>query len=746
MTHIIEFLSTPLVLTFLLLASVAGGGEPPNAPVQLHVEGNSFTLEYDGTRLLSASSSNALSVSASKTIGEQVEQRIEVSGKDGRPVTLKLVITGSREALAAETFGEAQRRFPMVRTSHGLSFNRRNNAVYDRFSDWMIEVSGGVTRITPTACVKGSTLFEVETEGSRLEIIFRPRYYQRHKNIRYFEPWKYEVRKDSITGWCSWWAYQNKFRQEHLDALLEVWQRKRLGDYGYSFIQIDDGFQGALDVGRRNAPSNNGYRGGRPESWLEWRQERFPAGMTGYIEAVRRLGLTPGVWIGCFFSDEETVEAHPEWFVHGADGKPFAGPYVSYAIDATIPEAADRLVRPTYRGLYHAGFRYVKIDQLRHLLYDNLHHNPAYASARGYRPDEIFRAYLTAAREELGRETFILACWGVLPEAVGLADSCRIGGDGYGPVTMQQYNSWNGIVWRNDPDHCDVRPRRKPAEEGNVRKTAAANATDNDTIIRPALASIAGCMLMLSDKPEVYTEERNLVGIRRSSPVLFSVPGQLYDFDTAKTDVLRKSARTEITSGCAKTPIDGDQQGQVCPWWLNEFNLGFDHWNVLHHLNWTADAADSLSVRFQDIGLDAEKEYVVFEFWTDRMLGVFKGSFEAPAIGAMGLHSFAIREKSDRPQILSTSRHLSQGAAELEVVAWENAFTLTGRSRVVADDRYVITLHLPEGYTIKNASFDGKAADVSCTGTTARIAFLPATTDSVGWRVIFQPPGSDSGT
>jgi len=724
--------------SFLLMASMVNGGEPSNAPAHLRVEGNAFTLAYEGAVILSATSSAPLSVSSVETTCDQVEQRITVSRKDGKLGSLSISLTGSSQAIAAETLGAAQRVFPMVRTSHGLSLNRRNNAVYDRFGDWMIEMPGGVTLIKPTVCVNGATRFEVETEGLPLEIIFRPRYYQRHKNIRYFEPWKYDIRKDSMTGWCSWWAYQNDFKNEHLEKVLEVWQRKRLGDYGYTVMQIDDGFQGALDAGRRNAPRNNGYRGGRPETWLAWKPERFPAGMTGYVESVRRAGLIPGVWIGCYFSDEETVQTYPEWFVRGADNKPFAGPYVSYAIDATVPAAANRLVRPTYRGLNHAGFRYVKIDQLRHLLYDNLLQNTGYAAARGTRTDEIFRAYLSAAREELGRDTFMLACWGVLPEAVGLADGCRLGGDGYGPGAMQQYNSWNNIVWRNDPDHCDILPRRKPMEEGNVRKTGAATASDNDTVIRPALASIAGCLLMLSDKPEVYAEERNLVGLRRASPVLFSVPGQLYDFDSSKTDVLRRFPREGIRDGGVKSSLDGDRQGVVSPWWLNEFNLSFDNWSVLHRVNWSAATAPAQRVRFQDLGLDPEKEYVVFEFWTDHLVGVFKTSFEVPPLAPMGLHSFALREKSARPQLLSTNRHLSQGAADLEAVAWENNRTLAGRSRVVAGDRYVITLHLPRSYSINSASFDNEVAEITCDGTTARIAFLPKATGSVGWKIEFQ--------
>lgn len=747
MTHNHRLIST-IILASALLTAISGhlysaglAGVPPNAPAELQTDEQGFTLNYFGGEILSASSSKNLTVTAipvTATSDEPIEQRILVAGQGSDPGALKLTITASSQAIAAESSTTAQQAFPIVRTSHGPSLNRRNNAVYDRFGDWMIEMPDQHTRITPVPQLDGSIRFEVEISTDFAEIIFRPRFYQQHKNIRHFEPWTYQVRQESITGWCSWWAHHNKFRQEHLDALLDVWQRKRFADYGYNIIQIDDVFQGQADAGRRNHPLNYGYVGGRPATWLEWKEDRFPAGMTGYVDAVRRAGFDAGVWIGCFFSDEQTTEAHPEWFVRDAEGQPFAGPYVSYAIDATNPEAANRLVRPTYRGLSNAGFRYVKIDQLRHMLYDNLHHNLEYAAQRGLEPADIYRAYLATAREELGRDTFILSCWGVLPESVGIADACRIGGDGYGPVTMQQYNSWNGIVWRNDPDHVDVRPRRKAAEQGNVRKTTATTAIDEETIIRPALASIAGCLLMLSDRADVYEDERNLHGLRRSSPVLFSVPGQLDDFDTSKTDTLKNTLRTAVKSGEKMSPIDGDQHGEVCPWWLNEFNLPFAQWNVLHRVNWSPDAAGSESVRFQDIGLHPDKEYLIYEFWTDRFLGAFRADFEVPELGTMGLRSYAIHEKQSRPQLLSTNRHLSQGAAELESLAWENDHTLVGRSRVVAEDRYVLTLHVPDGYTLLSATIDGKQAEITRDGSIARVAYLPDATDSVSWSIQFE--------
>ena len=408
-------------------------------------------------------------------------------------------------------------------------------------------------------------------------------------------------------------------------------------------------------------------------------------------------------------------------------------------MDATNSQVVDALIRPTFKGLKNAGIKYVKIDQLRHYLYDNLHNNLEWCRQKGIGPDEVMRAYLRVAREELGNDTFILSCWGVLPEAIGLTDACRIGGDGYGPVTLQQYNSWNGIVWRNDPDHCDVSPNKKSRDIGNVKDTETRSAEEKESIIRPALASIAGAMLMLSDKPEVYEDDNRIYGLRRSSPVLFSVPGQLYDFDSQKTDWLKNNKRIDITSGKSPSPIDGDQFGKVCPYWLNEFNTSFENWTVLHRLNWSEKnnkALEPVTIKFSDLGLDASKEYIVYEFWNDKMLGVLKDEIKLDTLNTYGLESFAIREKLNHPQLVSTNRHLSQGAAEIEKLLWTGT-ALQGRSRIVAEDEYVITIYLPEGFDVKSATINEEEVKVIQDGNILKVSYMPEQTASVRWNVDF---------
>ena len=713
-----------------------GGPENAASIVKIGEDNKSLVLIYNGHTIFDGHFNHESDIS-SHTDGDQIIEQ-HVNFNFDRETTINAVIYGSREALAAETKGHAQDKLSLVRTSHGLSNNRRNNAIYDRNLDWMLEAPEG-SIIKSYREIDGTTRFELTLSITKGTLIFRPRYYQKHKNLPYFQPWTYQVNKESITGWSSWWAYFREFTEKDNKDLLDIWEKKHFADYGYRYIQIDDVYQGENDKGRKNCEVSNGYLGGRPTTWLDWKKDIFPGGMTGYVQDVNKTGFNSAIWMGCFFSDEETVQNHPDWFVTDKTGSPASAPWVSYVIDATNQEAVDALIRPIFKGIKDAGVEYVKIDQLRHYLYDLLHNNLEWCEEKGIGPDELLRAYLRIAREELGDDTFILACWGVLPETIGIADACRIGGDGYGPVTMQQYNSWNGIVWRNDPDHCDVSPVKKGKGVGNVKITESRQAIPKESIIRPALASIAGAMLMLSDKPEIYENDQNLYGLRRSSPVLFSVPGQLYDFDPQKTNWLKDHQRTEINTGKRPSPIDGDQMGEVSNYWLNEFNMSFENWYVLHRLNWSKKKNNSLpktTIKFADLGLDPEKEYLVYEFWGNTFLGVLKNDINLGKLGAYGIESLAIREKLDRPQLVSTNRHISQGAAEIEKLIWDNN-TIKGRSKMIVDDRYVITVFVPENYQFELAKVDGKEVKATQEGHLLTVSHLPKQTASLSWEISF---------
>ena len=137
-------------------------------------------------------------------------------------------------------------------------------------------------------------------------------------------------------------------------------------------------------------------------------------------------------------------------------------------------------------------------------------------------------------------------------------------------------------------------------------------------------------------------------------------------------------------------------------------------------------------------GKDAAKEArvsLVYEFWSHQFLGSFRGQVELPALKAMGLASFALREQLARPQLVSTSRHLSQGGVDLVSLEWKDN-SLAGRSRVIAGDRYEIAIRLPAGFKLKSAEVAGQPAQALTEGELVRLAWTPAATAEIEWKLV----------
>jgi hypothetical protein len=95
------------------------------------------------------------------------------------------------------------------------------------------------------------------------------------------------------------------------------------------------------------------------------------------------------------------------------------------------------------------------------------------------------------------------------------------------------------------------------------------------------------------------------------------------------------------------------------------------------------------------LGLDPAARYYVYDFWNDRLVGVFKGGDRLeqelrPAEARM----MSVHAIEPNPQFLSTSRHVMQGYVDFaRRPAWDAAArTLSGVSRVVGGERYKVVI------------------------------------------------------
>jgi hypothetical protein len=94
------------------------------------------------------------------------------------------------------------------------------------------------------------------------------------------------------------------------------------------------------------------------------------------------------------------------------------------------------------------------------------------------------------------------------------------------------------------------------------------------------------------------------------------------------------------------------------------------------------------------LGLDRKASYHAFDFWSNKYLGIIKGTGRL-AIELRGgeVAMVSVRKVEKHPQVVSTNRHIMQGMMECHNVAWSAAGrVLSGSVDVVGGEDFVLTI------------------------------------------------------
>ncbi|CAN5501390.1 hypothetical protein BH11ARM1_BH11ARM1_07150 [soil metagenome] len=637
---------------------------PPNQPLDIRGLDQKLMLTYGQSVLAEGSWAGKGRV---RTIvqgaGEDpINQVWAVTATEGS-TTVDLKVMASDESFPCQVDRTGYSALPIVRNSFGVGTNRLNRAIYDRHSDWVLSVDPGSASVDviPGELKNGVRTYTLHATGDEIILRFRPRYYQKHRGLKFFAPWTYKIWDQPVVGWSSWYAYftdvDEKKMGESIDALADT-----LKPFGLTYIQIDDGFQ--------QTPV------GSPDTWLHT-NSKFPSGLTGLVKRIHDKGLKAGVWSSPMVHDNDYANANPSLFVKAADGSVATGRWTGHPIDGSSTSAHEQYLKPMYGGLAKMGWDYFKVDSIRHLRYEGYNSFSDYFKQKGIDREGAYRSIFETVRHEVG-DKFFLACWGIRPELIGLADGCRIGDDGFAFAGLSQFNSWNNVVWRNDPDHIELSPK-----EG----------------YRSCMTtSLTGALFMVTDKAERY-RSGDLEAAKRTIPVLFTRPGQLFDVDPTRSDQL-SLVDTEV-SGAGPRPFDASRLSTTGLFQL-DLNMPYESWSVLGR----TDERDG-HIPLADMGLDSQKPYLLYEFWTDKFLGSVKGSFDPGAIDpAFGCQSFCLRPQLDHPQVLASRRHISCGALEMSELVWKDS-KLSGTSELVKGDPYRLLIHEPAGFGFSSVDVKG---------------------------------------
>ncbi len=262
-------------------------------------------------------------------------------------------------------------------------------------------------------------------------------------------------------------------------------------------------------------------------------------------------------------------------------------------------------------------------------------------------------------REEIGRDRFLLACWGVRPELVGLVDGCRIGTDGFSYAGLAQYNSFNNVVWRNDPDHIEL------SEQEAWRSTM--------------VTSLTGSLFLLTDKPERY-RTAFVEPARRAAPVLVTVARPAVRRRPVAF-VADRAAWTAEVSGRDPKPFDAGLTPSAHLYQL-DIERPFESWVVLGRTGGDV-RRDPRSRTSGSIDEGVPGVRVLGAALPARLRA--SRSLPGDPCPRSTRRSSSSASGCAHPQVVATSRHITGGGVDLLDVSWKDG-VLSGRSRVVGGE------------------------------------------------------------
>jgi hypothetical protein len=481
--------------------------------------------------------------------------------------------------------------------------------------------------------------------------------------------------RETPNGWNSWATkYDHDLTEENMLENAR-WAAEHLLPYGMNTFQIDDNWQ----VGRGDWEPN----------------EKFPHGMKWMADQIHKLGFTPGLWIAPFSvsPDSSIARQHPDWIAPKNKLAETLMPKDELILDLTHPEVKEWLGALFRRIGHEWGMKVIKIDFIYYAQHAKQYHDP---NATGV---EAFREGLRIIREALPDDAFLIAVAVPVVYGVGYADGMRLGldikpawgdeegpgGQGIKPMVRNLARRYylGRRVWINHPDMFYLgSPEEMTRWDGN-------RVTLEEARTYATLASLEGGIVKIGDS-FVGLDDTQTDLLRRVLPAFPGVARPLDLFEHTYPEIWHLPIRNNI---------------------INSDVVAFFNWGK--NRRWGAieeEREKTIEIPLAGLGLDPSKKYAAAEFWSGEPLGVIGGAPDSSlkdTLPPRTVRAYAVRQIAEEPMFLSTSRHITQGATDIEELLWNPVKkTLSCRFNAVADFKYMLTFYVPEQYRFLYAATD----------------------------------------
>jgi hypothetical protein len=561
-----------------------------------------------------------------------------------------------------------------------------------------------------------------------------PDYFTKVLGVPFYVPLDESVFPHAPLVWCSWTSYYSEAKEEDIIRNTD-WLAAHLKPYGFGYVQIDDGY----DRGKAGE-----------HYWIEkWDRNIYPHGPEWLARYIKSKGLRPGLWL-VPNAYAGAVGEHPDWYLRDKKGN-LIRDYRTPALDSSNPAVLEFL-KKLFGTLRSWGFEYYKFDG-EHALPRYI---PAVDQERLYDkntdPIVVYRNRLKIIRDIIGPQTFVEGCPAGTPlNGIGYFNSCFTGHD--------IYNSWQGmyplfssinanvflnhiVIYVMPGEGIEVGPPMT-VEEAKIKRVPSVLATAQtrespmkgfgvtlpEARTLTSWISLTGVVYPLASILPELPEERIRL-LEMTMPALAIFPVDLY------------SRGTDMQWNRFKSTTPDDYIHNYPEILDLKVNAGSGTYDVMGLTNWRSWTATREIEFTEKLGLPPGTRYVAFDFWDQRLMGIFKDRMSVE-IAPHDTRVILLHPLLNRPQLIGISRHIS-GTYSILDVGWNaRDRQLRGISQAVPGKDYTLSIYVPEQMTVTRVRATVKgggeiAARQDLKGNQLQVSFQ-GQAEPVNWQVEFGP-------
>ena len=139
-------------------------------------------------------------------------------------------------------------------------------------------------------------------------------------------------------------------------------------------------------------------------------------------------------------------------------------------------------------------------------------------------------------------------------------------------------------------------------------------------------------------------------------------------------------------------------------------------------------------IRLEQIQLDSEDSYHVFDFWKEEYLGIVTGELKVRELGLGECQILGLRKVKEIPQFIASTRHVSMDTVSVQEITWnENKLCVNLSGVPKSKERYYFAV--PEGFDLKNVEVQGMCCEITQNENVlcAEVEFLDQESQMILW-------------